>query len=144
MSRVRLVDSIFASAAGLFAAVSVAYLLTWYGTHDLVRAQTMAFVTWLLGHVFLALNMRSERDPIFRLGLFSNLVMVWWSITTVACVLVMTFVPRVGALLKVVPLSGPQWTLAIGAAIVGTFWQEAGKLYSWNGPAQARADELSP
>jgi Ca2+-transporting ATPase len=139
-----MVASIFASAAGLFAAVSVAYLLTWYGTHDLVRAQTMAFVTWLLGHVFLAINMRSEREPIFRVGLFSNRVMVWWGIATVVCVLVMTFVPGIGALLKVVPLSGPQWILAIWAAIVGTFWQEAGKLYSWKWGARAAVDGSPP
>src|SRR5439155_5764959 len=44
--------SIFSEGAGLFAAVSVAYLVTWYTSGgDLVRAQTVAFVSWLLGHV---------------------------------------------------------------------------------------------
>jgi magnesium-transporting ATPase (P-type) len=132
-----MVTGIFASAAGLFGAVSVAYLVTWYDSHDLVRAQTMAFVTWLLGHVFLALNMRSEHEPIIRVGLFSNRVMVAWGVATAVCVVAMTSVPAIGALLKVTPLSGPQWTLATGAAIVGTFWQEAGKFYSWSRSAQA-------
>jgi len=135
-----MVTSIFASAAGLLGAVSVAYLVTWYGTHELVRAQTMAFVTWLLGHVFLALNMRSEQEPLFRVALLANRVMVWWGVATVVCVLVMTSAPGIGALLKVIPLSGPQWMLAIGAAIAGTFWQEAGKLCSWRWRARTLAD----
>ncbi len=37
------------TAIGLFAAVSVPYLITWFNTHALVTAQTMAFVTWLVG-----------------------------------------------------------------------------------------------
>jgi len=36
----------------------------------------MAFVTWLIGHVLLVLNMRSERRPVFKLGLFSNRLML--------------------------------------------------------------------
>ncbi len=68
--------SIFSSAVGLFAAVSVSYLATWYRTHDLTEAQTMAFAAWLVGHIFLALNLRSEREPLVRLGYFSNHLIV--------------------------------------------------------------------
>ena len=32
----------------------------------------------LLGHVLLALNMRSDREPLFRLGLFSHRLMMGW------------------------------------------------------------------
>src|SRR6266487_1254002 len=71
--------SIFSAGAGLFAAVSVAYLVTWYTSGgDLLRAQTVAFVSWMLGHVFLAINLRSEREPLFRLGFFSNRLMILW------------------------------------------------------------------
>ena len=72
--------SIFSAGAGLFAAVSVAYLITWYTSGgDLLRAQTVAFLAWLLGHVFLAMNVRSEREPLFRLGFFSNRLMILWA-----------------------------------------------------------------
>ncbi len=136
MDRAMLI-AIFTSAAGLFGAVSLAYLTTWFATGDLTRAQTMAFVTWLLGHVLLALNMRSDREPLLQLGIFSNRVMLGWGVATIVCVAVATSVPDLGALLKAVPLSGSEWALAIGAALAGTFWREPLKLISWRRSAPA-------
>ncbi len=123
-----MVSSIFTSATGLFGAVSVAYLVTWYGSADLIKAQTMAFVTWLLGHVLLALNMRSEHEPLFRLGLFSNRLMIMWGTATVIFGLIVTLVPGVRSALKLSPLSAGDWVLACGAALIGTFWIELRKL----------------
>jgi Ca2+-transporting ATPase len=120
--------SIFSSAVGLFAAVSVSYLATWYRTHDLAEAQTMAFTAWLLGHIFLALNLRSEREPLVRLGYFSNRLMVIWAAATLALLLFATLVPGVQGLFKVVSLSPTEWLLAVGVALIGTFWIEAKKL----------------
>ncbi|MGQ9554452.1 MAG: cation-translocating P-type ATPase [Anaerolineae bacterium] len=122
-----MVSSIFTSAAGLFAAVSLAYLLTWYTNHDLLRAQTVAFVTWLLGHVLLALNLRSERQPLARLGLFSNRPMVIWGVATIAFIIMSTLVPPVRTALKTALPSGGEWLLAVAAAFVGTFWLELRK-----------------
>jgi Ca2+-transporting ATPase len=125
-----MVTSIFVAAAGLFAAVSVAYLISWYGSHDLMRAQTMAFVTWLLGHVLLALNMRSERESLIRLGVLSNRLMLWWGAATIVVVIVMTSVPSVGALFRVARLDDREWAMAIIAAVVGTFWLEILKFFA--------------
>jgi len=127
-----MVQSILASAAGLFAAVCGVYLFTWHSGVGLVTAQTMAFATWLLGHVFLALNLRSEREPLIRLGISSNWVMVVWAVATLALLLVATLVPGARHLIKVTSLSPAQWALAAGAAFAGTFWIEARKLArSW-------------
>jgi Ca2+-transporting ATPase len=120
--------SIFSSAIGLSAAVSICYLVTWYRTQNLTEAQTMAFVAWLLGHIFLALNLRSEREPLLRLGIFSNRVMVIWAVATIGLLLFATLVPGVRGLFKVAPLSAAEWALALFSALVGTFWIEAGKL----------------
>lgn len=125
-----MVTSIFVSAAGLFTAVSVTYLITWYGSHDLTRAQTMAFVTWLLGHVLLALNMRSERESLIRHGVLSNRLMLWWGAATIMVVVVMTSVPSVGALFRVARLDSREWALAITAALAGTFWLEIVKFFA--------------
>jgi Ca2+-transporting ATPase len=128
-----MVNSIFSSAAGLFAAVSAAYLITWYSSASLIRAQTVAFVTWLLGHVFLALNLRSEREPLFHLGLFSNRLMTAWGAATIAFVLFATLVPGVQGAFKTIALSGAEWTLTLGVSLAGTFWIEARK---WLFPRQ--------
>jgi Ca2+-transporting ATPase len=123
-----MLTSIFSSALGLFGAVSVSYLTTWYRTQYLTEAQTMAFATWLLGHVFLALNLRSEREPLLRLGFFSNRLMVIWAAATFGLLLFATLVPGVQGFFKVVALSPSEWLLTIGAALIGTFWIEAKKL----------------
>jgi len=93
----------------------------------LERAQTMAFVAWLVGHIFLAFNLRSDREPLFRLGVFSNRVMVGWAGATAVFVLVVTLVPWVQGILKTVPLSGFEWLLILAVAFVSTFWIEASK-----------------
>jgi P-type Ca2+ transporter type 2C len=88
----------------------------------------MAFAAWLLGHIFLALNLRSEREPLVRLGYRSNRLMVIWAAATLALLLFATLVPGVQGLFKVVPLSPAEWLLAVGVAVIGTFWIEAKKL----------------
>ena len=122
------VRSIVVSATGLFAAVCGVYLVTWHSGAGLITAQTIAFVTWLLGHVFLAFNLRTEREPLVRVGFLSNWVMVAWAIATVALLLVATLVPEAQRLIKVTSLQPAQWALAMGAAFAGTFWIEARKL----------------
>jgi Ca2+-transporting ATPase len=131
--------SIFGAGAGLFAAVSVAYLVTWYTSGgDLVRAQTVAFVAWLLGHVFLAINLRSEREPLFRLGFFSNRLMILWAVAAIAFVLFATLVPGVQNLLKTTTLSGQDWLLVVIATVIGTFWIEIPKVILWRGNSQRK------
>jgi P-type Ca2+ transporter type 2C len=126
-----MVTSIFASGAGLFIAVSITYLVTWYTSGDLVKAQTVAFITWLLGHIFLAINLRSEREPLFRLGFFSNRLMVIWGAATLIFILCVSFIPGIQNLLKTVTLTPGEWILVIGMAFVGTFWIEVLKLLRW-------------
>jgi Ca2+-transporting ATPase len=127
-----MVRSIFSASTGLFAAVCGVYLATWHSGAGLLAAQTMAFATWLVGHVFLALNSRSEREPLFRVGFFTNWVMVAWAVATVCLLLVATLVPEARQLIKVTSLHPAQWAVVAGAAFAGTFWIEARKLIgSW-------------
>ena len=123
--------SIFAAAGGLFAAVSAAYLTTWYGTRDLATAQTTAFFAWLLGHVLLAFNLRSERQPIYQLGPFSNRPMVLWGAALVAFLVLALWVPGVWQALRITSLDGGRWGVIIVAAVAGTFWLEGWKVLSF-------------
>lgn len=124
--------SILVSAAGLFIAVAAIYLMLWYSGAGLAQARTAAFVTWLLGHVFLAFNLRSEREPLFRLGFFSNRLMVFWMLATFIFVALIALAPVIAPTVAVpfgfVTLAPGQWPLALGLAILGTFWLEIAKL----------------
>lgn len=122
-----LVTSIFIAAAGLFVAVSAVYLITWSSGAGQVQAQTVAFITWLIGHVLLAFNLRSEREPLLRLGIFSNRLMIIWAVATVLFVLIISVVPGVQALVKTSSLSRNEWVLIVGSTLIGTFWLEARK-----------------
>jgi P-type Ca2+ transporter type 2C len=119
--------SIFVGAAGLFLAVTTAYLFTWYSVHDLARAQTVAFATWLIGHVFLALNMRSEKEPLLKMGVFSNRVMLLWIAATLAFVAMFSFLPELQPVLKTSSLTLNDFALIIPLSLVGAFWLEARK-----------------
>jgi len=119
--------SIFVSALGLFTAVSVCYLLTYYWSGNLVHAQTVAFATWILTHIFLAFNLRSERQPLFKLGLFSNRVMVAWAIVAAVTLLSSITIPALQTLLKTSALTMLDWALLLSISLASTFWLEAAK-----------------
>ncbi len=123
-----MVRGIFACAAGLFASVTAAYLVTWYSGGSGGQAHTAAFASWLLGHTLLALNMRSARRPLSQLGFLSNRLMVGWGAAAVAFVLAAVLVGPLHGLLKTASLSWSQWALVAAASITGTFWLEIRKL----------------
>jgi Ca2+-transporting ATPase len=111
----------------LFAAVSFNFLLTWFLSQDLTVAQTVAFATWMLGHILLALNFRSEKEPLAKLGFFSNKVMVLWAVLVVATLLVGTNLPFIHDSLRITYLSLQDWALVIVVSFVATFWMELKK-----------------
>jgi Ca2+-transporting ATPase len=127
--------NIVLGALSLFAAVSASYLFTWFSNQNLefaqrlVLSQTMAFATWMLGHIFLALNFRSEKEPLLKLGFFSNKVMVLWALLVVGTLLVGTNLPFVNDSLRITSLSIENWALVIAVAFVATFWMELKKLF---------------
>jgi Ca2+-transporting ATPase len=124
----KMVSSISIGAVSLFAAVSAAFLYTWYNGGDLVIAQTMAFSTWLLGHIFLAFNMRSTKEPLARMGYTTNRVMLLWALSATALLLIAVPLPFLHETLKLQSITLAQWVLVIVVAFVSTFWMEGVKL----------------
>lgn len=126
-----MLGSIFTAATGLFAAVSLVYLVTWYGSGDLTTAQTVAFFAWLIGHVLLAFNMRSERQPISQLRLGSNRLMLVWGIVVAAFLLFVSLIPGAQNLMKTTALTLSQWGMILSVTFIGTFWLEIRKLITF-------------
>ena len=131
-----MVASIFTSAAGLFAAVSAAYLWSW--PHGETHARTVAFVTWLLGHVALAFSLRRERERFTWRGLATNRVMVTWGLWTAAFALLAVRVPALRAALKTAPLAAADWAVAVAAVAGGVALVEWAKRHGrFDSPALA-------
>ena len=72
--------------------------------------------------VLLVWNPRSQREPLLRLGLFSNRRMLVWAAATVMFVLVATLAPGARTILSTARLNHGQWALVIALAVAGTFW----------------------
>jgi Ca2+-transporting ATPase len=119
---------IFVGAGCLFVAVSLCYLLTYYRTQSLVYAQTAAFSTWILTHIFLAFNTRSDTQPLINRGPFSNRVMDIWGLAAIIMLISVTNIPILQTLIKTTSLTLSDWLLVLIASLAATFWIEASKL----------------
>lgn len=126
-----MIRSLLTSSFGLFAAVTAIYLITWYSTKDVATSQTVAFFGWLVGHVLLAFNMRSERQPIYQMGLGSNRLMLIWAGAVAAFLIGISTIPGAQQLMKITTLGASQWTMILGATFIGTFWLELKKLITY-------------
>ncbi|GAP15713.1 cation transport ATPase [Longilinea arvoryzae] len=122
-----MIGGILTSALGLFIAITTVYLVTWYNTHDIAVSQTTAFFGWLIGHVLLAFNLRSERQPVFQAGLSSNRMMLAWAGAVAVFLLLVSVIPGARQLMKAAPLTGSQWSMILIATFIGTFWMEVKK-----------------
>ncbi|MEM2146814.1 MAG: HAD-IC family P-type ATPase, partial [Candidatus Jordarchaeaceae archaeon] len=118
---------IFLNAASLFAAVSICYLFVYYRTINVTTAQTVAFAAWMIGHVFLAFNSRSERESLRSLGFLSNKIMVAWALLSIGALIAATMLPPVQEVLKITYLDPTNWAIAFIITFACTFWLEVKK-----------------
>jgi Ca2+-transporting ATPase len=129
-----MLETLLMGALSLFVAVSATFMATWYLNPNLAvverttLAQTVAFATWMVGHILLALNFRSEKEPLVKLGLFSNKVMILWALLAVATLLVGTSLSFVHDSLKITNLSLLDWALVVSVSFAATFWMELKKI----------------
>jgi Ca2+-transporting ATPase len=112
----------------LAAAVLINYLSAWYLGWGPVQAQTIAFATWLIGHIFLAATMRSHREPIWKIGIFSNKAMWIWAATALAFLILGTALPLAQTPLKLTTLHANGWLLAFLTPLFTIFLFEIKKL----------------
>lgn len=80
---------------------------------DEARAATMAFVTLSFSELFRAFTSRSERFPIFRIGLFSNKWMFYAVFSSLILLLLVLYVPFLQPIFGTVPLVWEQWRLIL-------------------------------
>ena len=114
----------------LSAAVLINYLLAWYSGQGLLVARSVAFGTWLIGHIFLAFTMRSQREPLTKIGILSNRIMLIWAAVAICFVALVGNFAATQATLKVAPLDLRNWLLAFGVPFVTVFWLEIKKMRS--------------
>lgn len=88
------------------------------GSHDASTWQTMLFTTMVFTQLFLALAVRSDRDSIFKIGLFSNRPLVMALAATVLLQVAVIYVPVCQGFFVTTALTGRQLVVSIAAAAV--------------------------
>ena len=99
-----MISGIAAGGFALWVAVFAPYWVSLHGSIPLAMAQTYAFSAWMIGHVLLALFSRSAHDPLYRIGLLSNRVLLLWMAGALGFLAAALLVPAVGQHLSVVPV----------------------------------------
>ncbi len=93
----------------------------WYWRSGQPSWQTMLFTTLSVSQMGHVLAIRSGRDSLFRVGLFSNLPLCGAAVATVLLQLLIVYVPAAQSIFQTVPLSASN--LAVALAVSSTvFW----------------------
>ncbi|MFA5074801.1 MAG: cation-transporting P-type ATPase [Candidatus Babeliales bacterium] len=115
-------NSIFLSLGILFI-----YFLT-YKLYNLETAQTAAFVSWLLGHILLALNLKQDKTPLFIQGIFSNKFAIFWLLLMILFSLLITIFKPIMSYLQTTYLPLLIWALILVVILTLTFGIEVKKI----------------
>lgn len=128
---VSFVWSIILYGLSLFLAVILSYVVGLKITGDnVIKAQTMAFSSWMFGHIFLAFTMRSTKKPLFNIGIFSNITMIIWAILAITTLFFIINIPVLQNVIKVASLNWGQIFIVILISFVCIFWHEVRKSLS--------------
>ncbi|MFX1276779.1 MAG: cation-translocating P-type ATPase, partial [Promethearchaeota archaeon] len=103
-------------------AVLLIYLITYF--QGFPQARSIAFATWMVGHIFLAINMRTNRDTLYQIGFFSNKIILLWAIGVFAVLFSIIYIPSLQFVFKLSPLNIFDWLYIFLVAFIFTFWIE--------------------
>jgi len=100
-------------AVGIIMCVGTLALFKLYDpVNNLAYAQTMAFSTLMMFQMFNVLNCRSEKNSIFKIGIFSNMYLIGAIILSVILQIVVIHTP-LAVFFKTIPLSLIDWVYVI-------------------------------
>jgi Ca2+-transporting ATPase len=121
----------YALSVGLLLILSVffVYERTMLRSADLMVAQTSAVNAIVFGEMFFLLNARSFRNPLTRIGLFSNKQLLMGLGMMAGLQIVFTHAGFMNRIFGTAPLSAITWLCIIAASLVIFFFVELIKWY---------------
>lgn len=111
-------------------AVLSAFLLAriWY-PGDLVRAQTMAFVTLSVSELLRAYTARSEHYGLHQIGVLSNKYMQWAVLASLLIVLAVVYLPFLNTFFDTEPLGLREWAAMLPLILLPSLAAEMNKAW---------------
>ncbi len=107
-------DGIIIGAGTLLAFVIAFYLLKM----DLAHTRIIAFCTLSFSQLAQVFNCRSWRVPILKLGLFSNMYLVWAVVISLVLQLMVVYWPPLQPVFKSAPLIFSQWAIIVPLSLL--------------------------
>ncbi len=114
---------------GLTIAVLLAFKIG-LNNYSVPTAQTMAFVTIVLGELLRAYSARSESSFIFKFNPFSNKFLNFSFIVSLALLMVLVYTPVVNSVFYLTPLKLPVLALCTALALIPMFVAEITKIFA--------------
>ncbi|TEU16004.1 MAG: cation-translocating P-type ATPase [Anaerolineales bacterium] len=104
---------------------------------NLAAAQTMAFATLSISELFRAYTSRSERYPLFGIGVLSNKYMQWAVLASLVILLSIIYVPFLDPIFDTVPLGLNEWLVMLPLMLIPSIAAEINKSFLMRaGPRQ--------
>lgn len=98
----------------------------------LMHAQTIAFVVLSGAQLVHSLNMRSQNKSIFKIGIFSNMYLIYAILVGIALQIAVIYIPPVATLFNVIPLNLRDWLVILGLSLTPLVINEIIKLFKRN------------
>ena len=126
---------------GILTLIGFAYGVMKYGAHGvtlsnvgsnpqaLMHAQTIAFVVLSGTQLIHSLNMRSKDKSIFKIGLFSNMYLIYAMLVGILLQITVIYIPPLAALFNIIPLNLMDWIVVIALSITPLIVNEIIKLF---------------
>ena len=127
----KILKNITLSGMSLFLAVMISYFYALSKNIPVAQAQTLAFSTWIIGHIMLAFVSRSEKEPLHRLGVFSNKIINIWAVCALVFLLIFTQIPFLGAYIKLQSITLAQLAIIFVVSFCTIFWRELIKIATY-------------
>jgi Ca2+-transporting ATPase len=122
----------FLAGAGTWTAIVSLLVFLWAlnSGRSFIESQCMCFVTLILIQFFNAVNCRSEKHSIFRIGLLSNKWLLLAIAGSLSMTVMLVYVPFLQEVFHTYALSAVDWGIAVASASSILIVVEIGKLIS--------------
>jgi Ca2+-transporting ATPase len=101
----------------------------WAIARDAAHWQTMVFTVLVVSQLFHSMAIRSERESLFAIGLFSNPALLLAIMGTIAAQLLVIYLPPLNAIFGTAPLSAMELGVCFGLGAVVLLLVEVDKLF---------------
>jgi Ca2+-transporting ATPase len=100
-----------------------------YGINSNSHWQTMVFATICFSQLGLVLTIRSDSQSLFKIGIFSNMYVIFVIVFTIILQFATIYVPFFNSIFKTEPLSLKEILVVLGVSLIVFFTVELHKLF---------------